>query len=90
MSVQATIESKLTQELSPEFLEVINQSHEHAGHQHGDVDSHYKVVIVSAAFNNMRPVARHQQIYKTLAEELRSPVHALALQTFTPEEWQQR
>jgi len=89
MSVQTNIENKLTQQLNPEFLEVINQSHEHAGHAHGSVDSHYKVVVVSNSFDGQRMVARHQQIYKILAEELEGPVHALVLQTLTTEEWQQ-
>jgi len=90
MSIQSTIEEKLTQELNPEFLEVINQSHEHAGHLHGKTDSHFKVTIVSSAFTDVRPVARHQIIYKILAEEMNNPVHALVLQTFTREEWRQK
>lgn len=88
MSVQTTIENKLNQQLKPHFLEVINQSHEHAGHLHGDVDSHFKIVIVANAFNGKRMVSRHQMIYKILAEELESPVHALVLKTLTQEEWQ--
>ena len=87
MSVQSTIENKLTQELNPEFLEVINQSSEHAGHLHGKTDSHFKVVIVSSAFTDVRPVARHQKVYKILEEEMNNPIHALVLQTYTREEW---
>ncbi len=90
MSVQTIIESKLTQELSPVFLDIENQSHEHAGHAHGDVESHFKVVIATAAFEGKRMVARHQMVYKILAEEMNNPVHALVLQTLTQDEWQSR
>lgn len=87
MSVQSTIAHKLTEQLNPEFLEIINQSAEHAGHLHGETDSHFKVTIVSSAFTDMRPVARHQKIYKILEVEMNNPVHALVLKTYTREEW---
>lgn len=87
MSVQSTIESKLTKALDPEFLEVVNQSHEHAGHQHGSTDSHFMVVIVSSQFDGISRVARHQLVYRILSEELQSPVHALVVKTYTPDEW---
>lgn len=87
MSVQSSIENKIVKELNPEFLEVINQSHEHAGHAHGSTDSHFKAVIVSAGFDGLGMVKRHQLIYKILAEELQNPVHALVLKTYTPAEW---
>lgn len=90
MSVQSTIENKITEQLSPEFLEVINQSHEHAGHAHGSTDSHFKAVIVTNSFDGLGMVKRHQLVYKILAEELLSPVHALVLKTYTPDEWQKQ
>ena len=90
MSVQTTIETIITEQLPNEHLEVINESHEHAGHAHGATDSHFKVIIVSAEFEGMRLVARQQVIYKILADMINKPVHALAMQTFTPQEWSDR
>ena len=53
-------------------------------------ETHFKVVVVSPNFDSQRQVARHQSIYKLLDEELAGPVHALALHTYTLNEWQQR
>ncbi len=85
MTVQATIETKLQQALSPSLLDVINESHQHS--VPAGSESHFKVVIVSPAFAGQRLVARHQTVYRVLAEELAGGVHALALHTYTPEEW---
>lgn len=85
MSTQKTMEEKL-QALEPEHLEIINESHLHAGPAS---DSHFKLVVVSNAFAGVRKVARHQKLYKMLASELQGPVHALSLFLYTPDEWQQ-
>jgi BolA protein len=53
-------------------------------------ETHFKVILVSEAFDGKRKVARHQQVYAALATQLEGPVHALALHTYTPAEWQQR
>lgn len=73
------------QSLEPDFLEIINESHMHHGPA---TDSHYKVTIVSTAFDELRQVARHQKIYGLLKAQLDGPVHALALHTLSPDEWQ--
>ncbi|MFY9178216.1 MAG: BolA/IbaG family iron-sulfur metabolism protein [Venatoribacter sp.] len=85
MSIAETIKAKL-QELAPLHLELQNESHMHAAQA---LDSHYKLVLVSEAFSGVRTVARHQKVYALLAEELRGPVHALALHLYDPQEWQQ-
>ncbi len=87
MSVQQTLESRISEQLSIVHLEVINESHHHAGHAHGGAETHYKVVVVSADFEGKRKVARQQMIYKIVNDMINNPVHALAMQTFTPEEW---
>lgn len=87
MSVQATIEQKLQQGLSIEHLEIDNESHMHSGPA---TDSHFRLVLVSGDFAGKRLVQRHQLIYGLLAEEMRNPVHALAMHLYTPEEWQQK
>ncbi len=88
MQVQQTIESKLAAEFSPDLLDVVNESHMHS--VPANSETHFKVVVVAASFSGMRKVARHQKVYAVLKEELAGPVHALALHTYTPEEWQER
>ena len=88
MSVAATIESKLTAALQPTRVQVIDESelHKgHAGHRPGG-ESHFRVEIVSAAFDGQSRVARQRRVYEILAAELRAGVHALALKTLTPAE----
>ena len=88
MIVQQEIEQQLQQQLSPEHLEVLNESHQHSVPPNSE--THFKVILVSEAFDGKRKVARHQQVYAALATQLEGPVHALALHTYTPAEWQQR
>jgi BolA protein len=88
MIVEQTIRQRLEDAFQPEHLEVVNESHQHSVPVNSE--THFKVVLVSAAFDGSRKVARHQKVYAQLAEELAGPVHALALHTYTPAEWQQR
>ncbi len=88
MRMQREIERKLAEALAPAHLEVINESHRHSVPPGSE--SHFKVVLVSAAFEGKRSVARHQQVYRVLAAELAGGVHALALHTYTPAEWAER
>lgn len=83
--MQQQIEQKLAA-LSPTFIEVINESHMH--HVPPGSQTHFKAIVVSAEFEGKRPVARHQMVYGLLAEELAKQVHALALHTYTPQEWE--
>jgi BolA family transcriptional regulator, general stress-responsive regulator len=87
MSVQEQIQQKLTA-LTPLHLEVVNESHMHSVPPNSE--THFKVVVVSPQFAGKRQVARHQSIYQLLAAELAGGVHALALHTYTEEEWQAR
>ena len=86
MNIQQQIESQLGEALQPSFLEVVNESDQH--NVPANSETHFKVVIVSALFEGQRPVARHQKIYRALAEQLEGPVHALALHTYTATEWE--
>jgi BolA protein len=71
--------------LDPQHLEVLDESHMHSR----GLETHYKAVIVSPAFAGLNAVKRHQKVYANLGE-LMSQVHALALHTYTPEEWAQQ
>lgn len=85
MSIQTDIQTKLQAAFTIEHLEVVNESHMHS--VPANSETHFKVVLVSEGFNGMRKVARHQQVYGALREELAGEVHALALHTYTPDEW---
>jgi BolA protein len=88
MTVQQEIEQRLQDSFSPVFLDVANESHQHS--VPADSETHFRVVLVSATFIGSSRVARHQQVYSALAPQMEGPVHALALHTFAPDEWQQR
>ncbi|HIM71391.1 MAG TPA: BolA family transcriptional regulator [Alphaproteobacteria bacterium] len=88
MSVARTIERKLTEQLHPQSVDVLDQSHQHAGHASAPPggESHFHVEIVAEAFNNLNRVARQRLVYQILNDELAGPVHALSLNTLTPAE----
>ncbi|MBU2977575.1 BolA/IbaG family iron-sulfur metabolism protein [Alteromonas sp. C1M14] len=86
--VKAFIEQQLSDELAPVYLSVLDESHMH--NVPDGAQSHFNVTIVSDAFNEVRRVARHQRVNGLVAAALQGPVHALALHTFTPEEWKQK
>ena len=88
MSTEQTIISKLSEALSPATVDVVNESHLHAGHagSPGTGDSHFRVRIVTDRFEGMTRVARQRLVYEVLKAELAGPVHALALETKTPAE----
>ena len=88
MKIQTSIEKKLSEAVKLTHLTVENESHMH--NVPANSETHFKVVLVSASFEGKRSVARHQVIYKILAEELEGPVHALAIYTYTPKEWSQQ
>lgn len=88
MTVQDDIELQLEQQFAPAFLDVVNESSQHS--VPANSETHFRVVLVSDRFEGQRKVARHQQVYGVLASQLEGPVHALALHTYTPAEWQER
>jgi len=51
---------------------------------------HFEAVIVSSEFAGKLPVARHQRVFQMLGERMHSEIHALSMQTLTPEEWKAR
>ncbi|MCT8268247.1 BolA family transcriptional regulator [Afifella sp. JA880] len=88
MSVREKMEDKLNGALSPEELTITDESHLHAGHggAHPDGESHFRIHIVSAAFEGKSRVERHRMINEILAEELKARVHALAVKAYAPGE----
>lgn len=86
--VAETIRTKLHTAFSPERLEVIDQSHKHAGHagSREGGESHFDVIITAAAFKGRSRVMRQRDIYSVLKDELAGPVHALSVKADAPGE----
>ncbi len=85
MTMKSQITEKLQHALTPEHLEVVNESHLH--NVPANSESHFKVFIVSNDFKNLPLIARHRLVNKVLEEALHEGIHALALHTMTMEEW---
>ena len=88
MSVRSILEEKLRTAFAPDWLEIVDESHRHAGHagHRPEGEIHFRVAIVSAAFAGKSRVERHRLVNAVLAEELASRVHALALKASAPGE----
>lgn len=91
--VAAIIREKLALGLSPIEISLVDDSWKHAGHHHeGGIDAkdggetHFQLRIVSEDFEGLNRVARHRAVTSLLKDELAGPVHALAIQAFTPKE----
>jgi len=86
MTMRENIEKKLTAGLTPTHLEVIDESHQHNVPK--GAESHFKVIAVSPQFEGKSLLPRHRAIYGLLSEEMsQKRIHALALHTFSPDEW---
>jgi BolA protein len=88
MTVRSILEEKLRTAFVPDWLEIVDESHRHAGHagHRPEGETHFRVAIVSAAFAGKSRVERHRLVNAVLAEELASRVHALALKASAPGE----
>lgn len=80
MSVEAEMKTRLQAAFAPDRLEIINESHQHAGHSGDDGSgaSHFRLVIRSAVLAPMARVARHRAVHAALGD-LNTRVHAIAL-----------
>ncbi len=89
MSLKSRIEAHLQNALAPERLEVIDESHHHAGHQpsfDGTGETHMRVRIVSKKFEGMSRLQRHRAVNEALKLELDAGLHALAIEAAAPGE----
>lgn len=85
--IHQSVEELLTQTFEPNILQVDNESHLHGGPAQ---DSHFKVLLVTDRFESMALLARHRWVYQVLAALMSPPIKALALHTYTLQEWSQR
>lgn len=75
------------QVFAPASLEVIDESHKHAGHEGArDGRGHFAVSIVSDQFAGLTPLARHRRIYEALGPMMQADIHALSIRARTPSE----
>jgi BolA protein len=90
MSVAETMRRKLITALKPQRLVIKDESHLHAGHAGARAggETHFRVLIVSAAFEGQPQVARQRAVNAALKDDLAGPVHALAMKTLTPAEFE--
>jgi BolA family transcriptional regulator, general stress-responsive regulator len=85
-AVETAIHAQLMAALEPTRLEVINESHLHAGHRSspGTGDSHFRLVVVSQKFTGLSRVARQRLVNQALASLIGTPIHALAMEALAP------
>jgi BolA protein len=82
------IETTLRQALSPQHLEVVDESALHAGHAGAAGGAgHFRALVVSDRFQGQDRLTRQRMVYAALGDAMKSEIHALALRTLTPEEW---
>jgi len=88
MSTKEAIINKLREAFSPESLDVTDESHLHEGHAgpRPGGETHFRVYIVSPAFEGKSRIERHRMINTLLAAELAGSVHALAIKAHAPGE----
>ena len=83
------IETKLRLELEAAFVEVIDESHLHAGHAGArSGGGHFRATIVSDRFEGLGAVAAQRLVYGVLADEMGSEIHALSLKTIPTSSWE--
>ena len=92
MRVADSMRQKLTAAFAPQSLDVVDESHRHAGHAGATRDdgsqgeTHFHIRLVSASFEDVSRVERQRRVHAALKDELAGPVHALSLTLLTPRE----
>ena len=84
----ARLARKLRERLDAVHVEVVDESHLHAGHAGARGGAgHFRALVVSARFHGLAPLAAQRLVYEALAEEMGPEIHALSIRTLTPERW---
>jgi BolA protein len=88
MSDRATvIRQRLQEAFAPATLDIVDESHKHAGHAGArSGGGHFAVYLVSPAFAGKSPIERHRMVYTALGQLMTSDIHALSVKALTPEE----
>ena len=81
------IKTRITDALAPESLEIIDESHLHAGHAGArDGGGHFAVTVVAQAFAGQNTMQRHRMIYAAVGNMMQRDIHALSIKAFSPDE----
>jgi len=88
VKIATEINDIVVADLAPIRLDVINESHMH--NVPAGSESHFKLVIVSDAFDGKTLIKRHRAVNTLLADHLANHIHALSMHTYTADEWQKR
>lgn len=81
----AKIRARLEAVFAPDVLEIVDDSHRHAGHAGAkDGRGHFSVKIVSAKFTGTRPLDRHRMVYSALGNLMQTDIHALTVNALCP------
>lgn len=82
-----SIRTQLTAALAPDSVNIIDDSHRHAGHASAGGGGHFRVQVVASAFVGKTTLQRHRMIYDALDELIKSnEVHAISIDARTPDE----
>jgi BolA protein len=88
VKIEPLLREKLTARLTPVHLGLVNESPNHG--LPASAEKHFRVIVVGEVFAGLSRIDRHRLVHDTVAEELRTHVHALSVQAYTPEEWSQK
>lgn len=84
------IQAALAEALSPLHMEIVDESHKHAGHAGAAAGGgHFRALLVSRRFEGLSRMARQRLVYQVLDPWMGNQIHAFSMRTFTPEEWPQ-
>lgn len=83
----ALIREKLTAAFTPSRLDIIDESHLHAGHAGAaSGGGHFALTIVADAFAGQNLLTRHRMVYEALGDTMKTEIHALSVKAYTPQE----
>jgi BolA protein len=88
MTRQQRLQRRLVEALAPSAIDVVDESHRHAGHAGARPggETHYHVAIISTRFAGMSRIARHRLVHEIVHDEFENGLHALSLKLLTPDE----
>ncbi|MEO5574155.1 MAG: BolA family protein [Gammaproteobacteria bacterium] len=82
------IEERLREALSPQHIEIVDDSHKHAGHAGArSGGGHFSVTLVAEIFAGEKPLQRHRRVYDALGSAMQTDIHALSIRAYTPQEF---
>lgn len=83
----AMIRQRLNEALAPQDMEIVDESHKHAGHEGAKSGGgHFNVLIVADAFDGKGLLERHRMVYDALGDAMHREIHALSIKALTPAE----